>query len=329
MRSTSPLPRLSRPSLRLIRCPGLSSLGAKSNEVLLTGSYERPCGLLIGAKAVSVGPNSEAGRTMFATTHWSVVVEAGRQDSPGASQAMAQLCEAYWYPLYAYVRRKGYAPPDAQDLTQEFFARLLAGNYVGGADRRKGKFRSFLLATFEHFLAKEWRRAQAQKRGGGKPSFSLDAVGAENRYLLEPADEQTAERIFDRHWADTLLSAAMARLQQECQAEGKARLFEKAEPLLPGGGAASSYAEIAASLTMSESAFKMAVHRLRRRYGELVREQIAQTVSTSEAVEEELRYLFAVLRQWQRRHHAPASSARSRSPNKRTRVARIRPDSAR
>jgi RNA polymerase sigma-70 factor (ECF subfamily) len=210
---------------------------------------------------------------------------------------MAQLCQTYWYPLYAYVRRKGYPPPDAQDLTQAFFARLIAGNYIGTADQRKGKFRSFLLGTFEHFLAKEWRRAHAEKRGGGRATFSLDAADAENRYLLESADELPAERIFDRHWADTLLSESMARLREECQAEGKALLFEKTEPLLPGGGAVASYAEIAACLTMSESAFKMAVHRLRRRYGELVREQIARTVSTPEAVEEELRYLVAVLSQ--------------------------------
>jgi RNA polymerase sigma factor (sigma-70 family) len=234
---------------------------------------------------------------VFATTHWSVVVEAGRQDSPGASQAMAQLCDIYWYPLYAYVRRKGYAPPDAQDLTQEFFARLLAGNYVGGADHRKGKFRSFLLGTFEHFLAKEWRRAQAQKRGSGRALFSLDTMGAENRYMLEPADELTPEKIFDWRWAETLLSQATVRLREECQAEGKTLFFEKTEPLLSGDGVVGSYAEIAASLGMNEGAFKMAVHRLRRRYGELVRAEIGQTVSTPGAVEEEVRYLFAVLRQ--------------------------------
>jgi RNA polymerase sigma-70 factor (ECF subfamily) len=251
----------------------------------------------MGQNAVSTDANSDVARADFATTHWSVVVEAGQHDSPRASEAMVQLCQGYWYPLYAYVRRKGYPAPDAQDLTQEFFARLIAGNYIGRADQRKGKFRSFLLGTFEHFLAKEWRRSHAEKRGGGRATFSLDAVDAENRYVLEPTDELTAEGIFDRHWANTLLSEAMTRLREECQVEGKALLFEKTEPLLPGGGAVASYAEIAASLTMSKSAFKMAVHRLRRRYGELVREQIAQTVSTSEDVEEELRYLFAVLRQ--------------------------------
>jgi RNA polymerase sigma-70 factor (ECF subfamily) len=243
------------------------------------------------------GSDTRFGRAAFGTTHWSVVLEAGQKDSSGASAAMAQLCDTYWYPLYAYVRRKGYPAPDAQDLTQEFFARLLARNHVGVADRRKGKFRSFLLGTFEHFLAKEWRRAHAEKRGAGQPLFSLDAMDAENRYLIEPADELTPERIFDWRWAETLLSQATVRLRAECQAEGKALLFEKTEPLLSGDGAVGSYAEIAAALGMNEGAFKMAVHRLRRRYGELVRAEIAQTVSTLEAVEEELRYLFAVLRQ--------------------------------
>ena len=234
---------------------------------------------------------------MFATTHWSVVVEAGQSDSPKAFEAMTQLCNTYWYPLYAYVRRKGYQAPDAKDLTQEFFARLLDGNYVAGADRRKGKFRSYLLGTLEHFLAKEWRRARAQKRGGGRTVLSLDAASAENRYLLEPADELTAEKIFDCRWADTVLSQAMMRLREECQAEGKTLFFEKVEPVLFGNGVAESYAEVAKALGMNEGAFKMAVHRLRRRFGELVRAEIAQTVSTPEAVEEELRYLCGMLRQ--------------------------------
>ena len=217
--------------------------------------------------------------------------------SPEAAEALERLCRAYWYPLYAYVRRKGYTAHDAQDLTQEFFARLLARNSLSAADRRKGKFRSFLLGTLEHFLAKEWRRSHAEKRGGGRTLFSLNAVDAEGRYLLEPADDLTPERIFDCRWADTLLSHAMARLREECQAEGKALLFEKVEPLLTGDGAVEPYAEIGASMGMSEGAWKMAVHRLRRRYGELVRAEIAQTVSRPEEVEEELRYLCTVLRQ--------------------------------
>jgi RNA polymerase sigma factor (sigma-70 family) len=242
--------------------------------------------------------NHEPRQGVFATTHWSVVLEAACQEnSPKASDAIAQLCQTYWYPLYAYVRRKGYQPPDAQDLTQEFFARLLARNYLSGVNRQKGKFRSFLLGAFEHFLAKEWRRAQAQKRGGGQSLFSLDAVDAENRYLIEPAHELTPEKIFDWRWATTLLDQAMTRMREACQTEGKAALFEKTECLLSGDRSAQSYAQIAAALNMSEAALKMAVSRLKRRYGELVRAEIAQTVATPEEAAEELRYLLTVLRQ--------------------------------
>ena len=210
---------------------------------------------------------------------------------------MAQLCNAYWYPLYAYVRRKGYPPTDAQDLTQEFFARLLARNYVTAADRHKGKFRSFLLGTFEHFLAKEWRRAHAEKRGGGRPDFSLDERDAENRYLLEPAHELTPAKIFDRRWATTLLDQAMARLTEECRASQKDELLEKVEPLLSGDSAGASYAELARSLNTTEGALKVAVHRLRQRYGELVRAEIAQTVLGPAQVDQELHYLLAALRE--------------------------------
>lgn len=240
---------------------------------------------------------SEPGKAVFATTHWSVVVEAGQSDSPKASQAMARLCQAYWYPLYAYVRRKGYQAPDAQDLTQEFFTRLLARNYVTGADRRKGKFRSYLLGACEHFLAKEWRRAHAEKRGGGRADFSLDAMDAENRYLVEPAYELTPAKIFDRRWATTLLEQAMMRLGEECRAEQKSELFEKVKPLLSGDSAEVSYAEMARSLNMSEGAFKVAVHRLRQRYGEVVRAEIAQTVADSNDVEQELQELLVALRE--------------------------------
>jgi DNA-directed RNA polymerase specialized sigma24 family protein len=246
---------------------------------------------------VSANWNSEAGREVFATTHWSVVVEAGQNNSPRAFEAMTQLCRTYWYPLYAYVRRKGYPALDAQDLTQEFFARLLARNYVTAADRQKGKFRSFLLGTFEHFLAKEWRRAHAQKRGGGQSAFSLDEMDAENRYLLEPAHELTPAKIFDRRWATTLLERAMMRLGEECRADQKGDLFEKVKPLLSGDSADVSYAEMALSLNKSEGAFKVAVHRLRQQYGELVRAEIAQTVASPAEVDQELHYLLAALRE--------------------------------
>jgi DNA-directed RNA polymerase specialized sigma24 family protein len=234
---------------------------------------------------------------IFATTHWSLVLKAGQDDSTSVSEAMAELCRTYWYPLYAYVRRKGYDAQDAQDLTQEFFSRLLARNYLSVADRSKGKFRSFLLGSLEHFLAREWTKAHAQKRGGGEAVFSLDAVDAENRYLLEPATELTAEKIYDRRWATTLLEQAMAQLSAECLADHKAELFAKLRGFLSGEKGDVSYAEVGPSLNMSEGAVKVAVHRLRQRYGELVRNQIVQTVSTPEEVDAEVRYLVALLRE--------------------------------
>ncbi len=233
----------------------------------------------------------------FATTHWSVVLAAGQNTSTEANQALEMLCRTYWYPLYAYVRRKGYDAHVAQDLTQEFFARLLARNYLSVADRNRGKFRSFLLGCLEHFLAREWTRAHAQKRGGGQPLFSLDQIDAENRYLLEPAHDLTAERIFDRRWATTLLNQAMARLREECLASQKGDLFERTQNYLSGERGEFSYADVAAALKTSEGAIKAAVHRLRQRYGELVRAEIAQTVASPEEADEELHYLFAVLRE--------------------------------
>jgi len=239
---------------------------------------------------------SSGQQRFFVTTHWSVVLAAGRDSSPAATDALEQLCRAYWYPLYAYVRRKGYDADDAQDLTQEFFARLLARNYLSVADRHKGKFRSFLLGSLEHFLAREWTKAHAQKRGGGKTVLSLDETDAENRYLLEPAHELTAEKVFDRRWATTLLDQAMSRLREECVANHKGDLFGKVESLLSGEKGEACYADVAAALKMSEGAIKVAVHRLRQRYSELVRAEIAQTVATPEEAAEELRYLFTVLR---------------------------------
>jgi RNA polymerase sigma-70 factor (ECF subfamily) len=242
-------------------------------------------------------PGSPDASAQFRTTHWSMVLAAGDAHQPGGAEALEKLCRTYWYPLYAYVRRKNYESHDAQDLTQEFFARLLARNYLSVADRKKGKFRSFLLGSLEHFLAREWTRSHAQKRGGGQPLFSLDELDAENRYLLEPAHELTAERIFDRRWATTLLEQAMIRLREECSANGKGALFEKTQDFLSGDKTEASYVEVAASLNMSEGAVKVAVHRLRRRYGELVRAEIAQTVTNPQEEDEELQYLFAVLRE--------------------------------
>jgi RNA polymerase sigma-70 factor (ECF subfamily) len=231
----------------------------------------------------------------FSTTHWSVVLAAGDTKSPGSKEALERLCGAYWYPIYAYVRRKGYRPEDAQDLTQEFFSRLVSRNYLSVADRNRGKFRSFLLGSLEHFLAREWTKAHAKKRGGGRPVLSLDATDAENRYLREPADELSPDRIFDRRWATALLDQAMSRLREECVAGQRGELFARVEGHLAGEKRDASYADIALELNMSEGAVKVAVHRLRRRYGELVRAEIEHTVASREEADEELQYLFRVL----------------------------------
>jgi len=242
------------------------------------------------------GSHPQTGAGVFATTHWSVVLAAGEGASPQSHEALEKLCCAYWYPLYAYVRRKGHDAHDAQDLTQEFFARLLARNYLRVADRSKGKFRSFLLGSLEHFLAREWTKARAQKRGGGKAILSLNETDAENRYRLEPAHELTAEKIYDRRWATTLLEQAMSRLSEECAAGGKSDLFGQVETFLSGEKGEACYADIAAALKMSEGALRVAVHRLRQRYGELVRAELEQTVSNTAEADEELQYLFRVLR---------------------------------
>jgi DNA-directed RNA polymerase specialized sigma24 family protein len=245
-------------------------------------------------KAGAALPRTAAG--VFATTHWSVVLAAGEVESPRSREALEKLCRAYWYPLYAYVRRKGYRADDAQDLTQEFFARLLARNYLSVADRNKGKFRSFLLGSLENFLAREWTKAHAQKRGGGQTLFSLDELDAESRYCVEPAHDLTAKKMFDWRWAMTVLDQAMVQLRDECLSNNKGDLLGKVEGLLSGEKGETSYAELAAELKMGEGAIKMAVLRLRRRYGELIRSEIAQTVTTPEEADEELRFLFSVLR---------------------------------
>jgi RNA polymerase sigma-70 factor (ECF subfamily) len=245
-------------------------------------------------------PDSEPGRSSdrrewFSATHWSVVMAAGGQGSPQAAEALEKLCRTYWYPLYAYVRRRGYNGDDAQDLTQEFFIRLLEKNYPSQADPAKGKFRSFLLLRLNHFLADERDRAATQKRGGAKVFISLDEESPEGRYGLEPADELTPEKIFERRWAQTILDQAVARLQAEFVADGKAMIYEVLRAFQPGEQNTLSYADAAARLGLSESAVKSMIHRMRQRHRELVREEIAHTVSTAAEVDEELRHLIAVI----------------------------------
>jgi RNA polymerase sigma factor (sigma-70 family) len=231
----------------------------------------------------------------FVTTRWTMVLTAGASDTTHAQQALEKLCQTYWYPLYAYVRRQGHSPEDAQDLTQEFFARFLAKNYLGDVDRSKGKFRSFLIACLKHYLSKEYVRRNALKRGGGQALVPLDGLAAETRYCREPADAATPDKLFERQWALTLLEQVLARLAGEYDAAGKRAQFEQLQGALTGDKALASYREIGERLGLNEGAVKVAVHRLRQRYRELLRDEIAQTVADPAEVDDEIRYLFSAL----------------------------------
>jgi RNA polymerase sigma-70 factor (ECF subfamily) len=222
-------------------------------------------------------------------------VSAQRKDSPETTQALEQLCRAYWYPLYAHVRRAGHSPADAEDLTQAFFARLIAKDWLAVADRERGRFRSFLLGSLKHFLANEWDKARAGKRGGRVQIISLDAPTGENRLQHEPVAPGSPDQEFDRRWALALLDAVLARLAAEHHAAGKAAQFERLKPALGGDRSAVDYRQLSRELTMSEGAARVAVHRLRQRYRELLRDEIAQTLAREDEVEEELRHLFSAL----------------------------------
>lgn len=234
------------------------------------------------------------GQPVFATTHWSVVLTAADQGAPGATAALEALCRTYWYPLYAYVRREGLRPEDAQDLTQEFFASLLRRNSLTHVAPEKGRFRSFLLAAMRHFLSDQRDRARTLKRGGGAEVISLDAQDAEERYRLEPVDRLDAEKIYERRWAMTLVEEALARLREESAVVGKAELFQHLRQFVAGESEA-TWGEAAAELGLSEGALKAAVHRLRERYRVLLRDEIAHTVTGPAEIEEEVRYLIRVI----------------------------------
>jgi len=231
----------------------------------------------------------------FLTTHWSVVLQAGQGNSLEAHEAFEKLCRSYWYPLYAYVRRKGHGPHDAQDLTQDFFARFLERKYVSLADRSRGKFRSFLLTSLQHFLVNEWSKTQTAKRGGAQKFISWDEQDAEARYLAEPSDDLAPDRIFEKRWATSLLDHVLVRLREEYAAAGKSKPFEALKVFVWGERNVATYQEMAAQLRTSEGAVKVAVHRLRQRYRELLRAQVAQTVSSADEVDEELRYLISTV----------------------------------
>ncbi len=231
----------------------------------------------------------------FATTHWSLVAEAGGAASPEGHAALATLCELYWYPLYAFVRRKGFQAAEAQDLTQAFFTELLEKDRLQMADQARGRFRSFLLGALTHFLANQRRAVTAQKRGGARRILSIDFGDGESRYQREPVDAATPEKIFERRWTMTLLDRAVGRLRDEYSATGKLDLFDQLKLHLGGDPAAVPYAKLALHLKMTEGAIKAAAHRLRKRCRALLREEIAKTVADPGDVDDELQDLFSTL----------------------------------
>ncbi len=231
----------------------------------------------------------------FRTTHWSVVLRAGDESSGRRADALEQLCRAYWRPLYAFVRRRGHDEHEAKDLTQGFFARLLEKNDVAAADAARGKFRTFLLTSMNHFLANEWDKSRRLKRGGGVPVVSLDDQDAESRYQIESAPDWSAEKVFDRRWAEAVLEAVFARFRQEVLESGDAERYEVLKSFLLGGDGASSYAEAAHRLGISETGVRSVVHRFRKQFRELVRAEIANTVARPEDIDGEISHLFEAL----------------------------------
>ena len=232
---------------------------------------------------------------LFRTTHWSVVLTAADPERPEAAAALETLCRSYWYPLYAFVRRQGQTPEDAQDLTQAFFAHLLRKDFLSGVGPEKGRFRSFLLACLKHFLADEWEKARTAKRGGSGPERRLDLEQAEPRYQLESRVEASAESLYERRWALDLLDHVLDRLRHEAAASGREAVFVQLQACLLGERPTETYAQLGARLGLSETAVKVTVHRLRRQYRELLREEIARTVTHPDEIDEEMRYLFEVV----------------------------------
>ncbi len=220
------------------------------------------------------------------------MLAAGQRHTPQADGALEELCKTYWFPLYAYVRRRGHSKQDAEDLVQAFFARLLEKNFLANLASERGKFRAFLLAALKHFLANEWDKSQAQKRGGGAAHFSLDWQTADTKFQVAATSEPSPDKAFDREWALALLAKVIERLQKECAADGKGKLFEQLKTFLMAGGGDSAQAEVAKSLGMEEGAVRVAIHRLRKRYRALLRDEIAHTLSDDAMVEAEMQALF-------------------------------------
>ena len=233
----------------------------------------------------------------FTTTHWSLIISAGTTDADSSRAALEWLCRAYWMPLYGYVRRRVTDVNDAQDLTQAFFERLLDRNYLAEADPKRGRFRSFLITSFKHFLANEWDKRNTEKRGGGQRILSLDYAAGESWHAGLPSDDVDAEKLFERQWANTVLTRVMRQLEREQERAGHARQFASLKGFIAGRVDGTSIAGVAAELTMTDAAARMAVTRLRDRYRELLRAEIAETVASSEEIDEEISHLFAVFSQ--------------------------------
>ncbi|HUJ42767.1 MAG TPA: sigma-70 family RNA polymerase sigma factor [Opitutaceae bacterium] len=243
--------------------------------------------------AADVPETGVRGPTAFATTHWSLIVRAAETGTPEGRAALEELCRIYWYPLYGFARRRGLAPADAEDLTQSFLADLLARGAVAQADPARGRFRTFLLASFENFHSHERRRADRLKRGGGCEFVSLEE--AEKRFQEEPVSPDSPEKMFDQKWAMSLLDQAIAAVDREYAANGKGPLFDALKAVLWGAYGAASYAEIARQLGSTEGAIKVAAHRLRRRFGEALRSEVAKTVLDPADLEDEMRHLLAAV----------------------------------
>jgi RNA polymerase sigma-70 factor (ECF subfamily) len=231
----------------------------------------------------------------FHTTRWTLVLTASRDASPQARVALGELCTLYWSPLYAFARRQGHSAEQAQDLTQSFFTRLIEKNVVAAADPARGRFRSFLLASFKHFLANEWDREHARKRGGEEAFVPLDVERAEAGYLAQQPESLGPDAVFERQWALDVLGRVVDRLRREYAASGKAAVFEALSGLVTGDAIGERYADIARTLRSTEGAMKVMAHRLRRRYADLLREEIAATVSDTADVDDEIQYIIAAL----------------------------------
>jgi len=236
--------------------------------------------------------NSSAPHDIFVTTHWTVVLAAGQRHTPQSDHALEELCKSYWFPLYAYVRRRGHNKADAEDLVQAFFERFLTKNYLEGLSSERGRFRAFLLASLKNFLTNEWKKSQRLKRGGGDIVLSLDWESADTKFQVAATDEPSPDKAFDREWAVALLARVIERLRAECVADGKAGQFDQLKVFLTTGKGAVPHAEVAKSLGMDQGAVRVAVHRLRKRYRELLRDEIVHTLSDPAMVDEEMRSLF-------------------------------------